>query len=699
MSRIIKRGLAALLCALMLLALLPLDLQTASADASGRCGDDLYWSFDESTGTLAITGSGEMWAFDHGYDEQPWVDYQSQIISVDLPDELTSIGRYAFDFCTKLTQITVPDSVTSIGEGAFEYCTGLTEITIPDGVTSIGIFAFSHCTGLTSIYVDQGNTQYSSIDGVLFVKDHKTLIAYPAGRNDDSYTIPDTVTSIGRTAFCGCTGLQSITIPDSVTSIGEYAFYHCTGLTEITIPDSVTSIGEVAFAFCTGLTEITIPDSVTSIGIYAFSRCTGLTEITIPSSVTYIGSYKWDVFGSMEYLIDVPAGAFSYCTGLKAVVFEDGIKIQSLGGFEGCTGLTSITIPDSVTSIEDYAFEYCTGLTEITIPSSVTYIGYFAFDGCTGLTDVYYTGNKAQKDKMSIDYYNDPLRNATWHYYTIEWNPEDVQFKGSTPYVIANGKAQTPRFTVKDANGNTISAADYHYTYKENTNAGTGYVIVTLKNGDFKTIRSWFKIYLPATTKTEVANVSNGIKITWAPVEGAAGYVVYRRAWSSTTNGWTTFERWNNTPNLSYVDTAVYAGTRYQYGVKAYFNRRVDPISYVTIGGNVGDNYNLGMVGPLKTTVRITTRTLKSLTAGSRSFTAVWDASKLYTGYQIKYSTDGNFMNDVKSVWVDNWKIREKTVNWLQSGKTYYVCIRSYHIFEGVRYFGEWSNVMSVRVK
>jgi hypothetical protein len=182
-------------------------------------------------------------------------------------------------------------------------------------------------------------------------------------------------------------------------------------------------------------------------------------------------------------------------------------------------------------------------------------------------------------------------------------------------------------------------------------------------------------------------------------VEGAAGYVVYRRAWSSTTNGWTTFERWNNTPDLSYVDTAVYAGTRYQYGVKGYFTRRIDPVSGAEIGGNVGDNYNLGMVGPLKTTVRITTRTLKGLTAGSRSFTANWDASQMFTGYQIKYSTDGYFMNDVKSVWVDNWKIREKTVNWLQSGKTYYVCVRSYHIFEGVSYFGEWSNVMSVRVK
>ena len=281
----------------------------------------------------------------------------------------------------------------------------------------------------------------------------------------------------------------------------------------------------------------------------------------------------------------------------------------------------------------------------------------------------------------------------------IEWNDSLLQYKGATPYVVADGMAWEPQFTVYDADGNTVDESCYDYEYRENVNAGTGYVIVTFTSQYSGTAQAWFKIYLPPTTETEVANVSNGIKITWAPVEGAAGYVVYRRAWSSTTNGWTTFERWNNTPDLSYVDTAVYAGTRYQYGVKGYFTRRIDPVSGAEIGGNVGDNYNLGMVGPLKTTVRITTRTLKGLTAGSRSFTANWDASQMFTGYQIKYSTDGYFMNDVKSVWVDNWKIREKTVNWLQSGKTYYVCVRSYHVFEGVNYFGEWSNVMSVRVK
>ena len=140
--------------------------------------------------------------------------------SFEIPEGTTSIGSYAFSYCSSLASIIIPDGVTLIGEGAFGFCTSLTSITIPNSVTSIGDSAFSDCTGLTSI------------------------------------TIPNSVTSIGDYAFRGCTGLTSITIPNSVTSIGDSAFYYCTGLTSITIPNSVTSIGGYAFYYCTGLTEI-----------------------------------------------------------------------------------------------------------------------------------------------------------------------------------------------------------------------------------------------------------------------------------------------------------------------------------------------------------------------------------------------------------------------------------------------------------
>jgi hypothetical protein len=281
----------------------------------------------------------------------------------------------------------------------------------------------------------------------------------------------------------------------------------------------------------------------------------------------------------------------------------------------------------------------------------------------------------------------------------VEWNKNDVKFKGTTAYVIANGKAQTPRFTVKDADGSVIDAQFYDFEYKENTKAGTGYVFVTFKNGYEGTCRGTFKIYLQPTSTTTVANVKDGIKLTWSKVAGADGYVIYRRAWSSTTNGWTDFVRWNNTKELNWLDKTVYAGTRYQYGIKAYFNKRLDPVAGVEIGGNVGDNYNLGEVGPLKTTVRITTRTLNSVTAGTKQMTVKWGASSQFTGYQIQYATNSAFTQNAKAIKIANPKTSSTVIKSLLSGKTYYVRVRSYHEFNGMTYYGEWSNVKSCKVK
>jgi len=281
----------------------------------------------------------------------------------------------------------------------------------------------------------------------------------------------------------------------------------------------------------------------------------------------------------------------------------------------------------------------------------------------------------------------------------IAIDANDVSYNGTTPYVIYNGEPQTPKFVVKDELGKVIPETEYVAEYRENTMAGTGWIIVTFPSKKYVDTKCFFKIYLPATTETSVENVETGIQISWAPVEGAAGYVIYRRAWSSTTDGWTDFVRWNNTTETSWVDTKTYAGTRYQYGIKAYFARRTDPVNGAEIGGNVGDNFNLGMVGPLKTTVRITTRTLKSVTPGSKQLTVKWNASSVFTGYQLQYATNAAFTKNVKTVKITDPATYTKTIAGLTSGTTYYVRIRSYHVFQGMTYYGGWSEAMSCKVK
>ena len=707
------------------------DVSFQAKWVSNQCGDNLYWSFDRAAGKLTITGTGNMYDYVDWRESQencsPWWDIRNEIKTVALPAGITSIGDYAFQDCNGFATVVIPNTLKWIGKDAFFSCDGMTSITIPDSVMSIMEEAFIHCEKLKTVKlgknveyigahafyecesfenvtipaktdeidggafaacpklsragfkVDPNNETFTVSDGVL-IQCGDTLHTYLCGEPRTSYTVPDGIVNINTRAFEACGNLVSITFPESVTWVGSYAFANCCDLVSVTLSDQIEYLGVCAFKYCSRLKSIRIPSSLDKIAAETFCFCDSLEWIVLPKSVTNVGD---SAFCDCDSLTDV------YYTGTEQD--RQNINISTVGDGPASDNLPLLRATwHYVKASYVVTFDPNNGEKLIRRPVGV-------MDTAKKPLDPTKPGYKFlgwyHSDKL-YDFNTPILSNITltakWEVIqalkgTVEFNKSDVQFNGKTPYVVYNGKAQTPRVIVKDKDGKTVSPSKYVVTYRNNTAPGTAYVDVTMKDkSGYASL--WFKIYLPPTTTTTVANTQSGIQISWKAVPGAKGYVIYRRAWNLKSAGWTTFERWNNTTRTTWTDTKVYAGTRYQYGVKAYFN---DPM----------DNYNLGLVGPLKTTVRITTRVLNEVKPGSRKLLVKWTGSALFTGYQVQIATDAKFTKDVKTVTIDKAKTYQTTVTGLKARTVYYVRVRSYHIFEGTTYYGGWSNVLPGKTK
>ena len=418
---------------------------------TGKCGENVTYSLNTSTGVLTISGTGEM------TDSQ--FSQNSNIKSVIIENGVTSIATSAFSGCTSLTSVTIPNSVTSIGDNAFSECTSLTDITIPDSVMNIGDGAFLVCISLKSIEVSDNNKNYASVDGVLFNKDASELITYPAGKPNDIYEIPNSVMNICDGAFFACTSLKSIEVSDnnenytsvdgvlfnkdaselitypagkpndtyeipiSVKSICYSAFLLCTSLTDVIIANGVTSIGHEAFSYCTSLTSVTIPDSVTSIGHYAFSDCESLKDIYYTgtqdewNNIT-IGDgninltnatihYNFETEPSnkqtgscgdnVTYSLDTETGVLTISgTGkMKDYSGEDSPFYQN-------SNIKSVIIENGVTSIGNLAFSSCNSLIEVSLPSSIISLGVSAFSGCENLMSISIPANVADIQSIAF---------------------------------------------------------------------------------------------------------------------------------------------------------------------------------------------------------------------------------------------------------------------------------------------------------
>ena len=457
--------------------------------------------------------------------------------SVVLPNTIKKIGDDVFAFCYPLSSINLPDGLTSIGKKVFN-SSSISTIEIPKSLTDIHTEAFSGMHQLENIFVDEDNPNYCSIGGILYTKDKSTLIHMPAKNQSSSITIPKTatnfpydqlynnrqlenifveeghpsyssidgvlynkdqttilacpraktsvslpnsLTSIGKSAFRGCSSIESISIPSNVIQIGEYAFRGCSSIESISIPNSVNQIGESAFEGCSALKSINLPDGLTNLSRNVFSSCsslkaislpstlttisdqvfmscTSLDSINIPESLTYIGSaaflhtpwlskqkdsdgavyinrilYQYESvneqYAIKEGTISISGNAFAHNQKIISVSMPNSVTYMGSGAFQQCDLLKSIKISSNLTSIESLVFVNCSSLASITLPDSLKSIGSSAFSGCSALTSitipegVEYVSNGVFSDCSSLD--------------TIIWNAKyhtDFDYGEVTPF-------------------------------------------------------------------------------------------------------------------------------------------------------------------------------------------------------------------------------------------------------------------------
>ncbi len=326
------------------------DENVPAVEKTGACGSQLTWTLYED-GLLIITGTGAM--DDLPETEKPWSSEQVPVRKVLIQDGVTSIGENAFSQCVSLTEVYLPNSLTKIGASAFVGCTKLQSIRLPARVSSIGDYAFSECESLSAFQLAPDSPVFSvSEDGVLFTRDGKTLVCYPAGKTASSYQVPFATVEIGVGAFRGCANLSEILIPDSVTKINDTAFLFCSGLTEVILPNHLQRLNYMAFAGCDGLVRLSVPLALTYVEPYVFLGCTSLTDIH------YAGTAEqWNAVQKTEEgnnpLLTAEKHYLPVCVNFVLPASLTAIEEEA---FAGLPAGTVVQMPENLASIGDGAF-------------------------------------------------------------------------------------------------------------------------------------------------------------------------------------------------------------------------------------------------------------------------------------------------------------------------------------------------------
>lgn len=381
--------------------------------------------------------------------------------------------------------LVLPENIVVLSAGSNSSTGSVTSLHLPAGFASLGETGLQGYTGLAAITLDENNTSFTMKDGILYDSGLTILYGAPARSGIASVVIPESVTTIGVSAFDHVSTLQSVQLPSGLQQMGANAFQK-SGIGQIVLPDGITALENNVFAHCTALTECTLPATLTSIGAAAFSGCRSLTDISLHEGITHIGSHAWSgctgltditLPGSLE---EIPEQAFLNCTSLTSVQMRFGPSHIGYGAFMGCTALKEFYMPNSVTTMENAVFTKSgietlvlsdnltsisggyietiyepiwdedgnmiepgytteepwssftlTPLQKLTFSSNVTNIGEYVFTIPSAVEDIYFYGSEEDWNAIEVERCNESLAGITVHFSAGTEGSGDASWDGT----------------------------------------------------------------------------------------------------------------------------------------------------------------------------------------------------------------------------------------------------------------------------
>jgi len=433
-----------------------------------------------------------------------------------LPEGLTAVGDSAFANCSRLKEINLPSELTQLSDNAFYGCTCLREITIPKGITEIDWHYFDKYNGIERINVSVDNEAFSSIDGVIFSKDKTSLIHYPVNRKDETYTIPDSVTTISEANFHGAKYLKHLVFGKNVALSPE--------------------------------------------GDYGFNGSHFMNGALESFSVPAENKYYCDIDGVLFTKDRKGLLVYPEKRAGKAYIIPDGTTTLHAWSFGkddySDMELQYIFVPDSVKEIS-----YCVG-----------FIGYY--DGFGPNSDITFFGKKnsaieeyAKDNNMRFGVYNSSNKNSQ-----VLFDCTDISLELSETYkvnVIVWPLNSKETFTWKSSK-KSVATVDKNGKITAR-GLGTATITVTAKSGASSSIKVTVRLPKPANVKAEkYSSAKNYAKISWNKVEGAKGYIVYQCEWQ----GYSVVpaKKLGTTSKTSFVDKSIKLDEQTHYAVVAYHN-------------------------------------------------------------------------------------------------------------------------------